>query len=738
MRKSQLELLQKADARGFSKDQINTLSKENLTIDELNTIYNYFFGQYKFGFDNEQLTAEVKTVLSLYDGFKQENKCVQLSKKLLQYLLPQDTKDTLIDSDKKAHILKVYIRVLGVSKNKGMSAKDFLPLYEIAIKNYVFMLYQQVPIETIDQMINPVIENCHSQWEMRWDLISLTKKYPCLLDDCMHNSNKSLLFFLCQNAMINKFAPTNQMLERLYNYDKHEFLFAINEFGQYFYQSDWDDAYVENPDSIAELSLPQYPLLTVVSEFCNKHAFTNEYMQKVFSNWYIHKLINEADEDKFREAIKILTSGFSYKTEAYALWVDINTNYFVNITYMTCSSVSVHPGLKEFWMPEKISKSTTIMITPDGKMFQRIGKQNKHIPLTWTSFMDFIRMKNLFGDLMRCCLNYYQSINPFFNDMLDDYMSAEHIMPLTFNEVYDSHNRSQLLRKKYKLTNEININWNKRNVNLSYMIIKSYNKIDPTKGRQVLLQQNNADLVKSLLGDFNDDKIKVATVAFITNIICEKIKQHQSYRNANKITEIKNQYQKEIESELSTIILEDEQEMWLEERVSEEMMGNHLRNLVRDYVNMCVKTKKKIRLDIKSVAQITNLHDDISKNRYRENTKVVVIPKKSVFLPLRKILPNEFEWIKSRKRLILETELQHHCVWSYAESISADRCAIYSFVDKTGRFSEDQKPRRFTIEFNRNKDGSYSLRQVQGKFNQSNTEMIENYIQSLLEHNTVR
>lgn len=52
------------------------------------------------------------------------------------------------------------------------------------------------------------------------------------------------------------------------------------------------------------------------------------------------------------------------------------------------------------------------------------------------------------------------------------------------------------------------------------------------------------------------------------------------------------------------------------------------------------------------------------------------VPKNSRFKDLK--LPSEFEYITTKKRLVKETAVQHHCVWSYTNSINKDRCAIYS------------------------------------------------------------
>lgn len=87
-----------------------------------------------------------------------------------------------------------------------------------------------------------------------------------------------------------------------------------------------------------------------------------------------------------------------------------------------------------------------------------------------------------------------------------------------------------------------------------------------------------------------------------------------------------------------------------------------------------------------------------------KHTPKIEIPKKSKFLELKKILPKEpFEWITTRRRIILEGEEMHHCVASYAERINRDTCAVYSFI-----YPENQK--RYTIEFHANAGGIISYR----------------------------
>ena len=168
--------------------------------------------------------------------------------------------------------------------------------------------------------------------------------------------------------------------------------------------------------------------------------------------------------------------------------------------------------------------------------------------------------------------------------------------------------------------------------------------------------------------------------------------------------------------------------------------NDNLKPTIRDYVHMTLSSKarkkSKIKLNIKSVNEIQNKHNEITKSTNIDvNTGSVNVPKDSRFNTLRNILPDEFEWIKTRKRLILETKIQHHCVWSYASYITNDESAIYSYVDTDGSKHEDGVPRRYTIEFKYDPtDKKYYIKQVQGRFDSVNASNMTKYIQQILDN----
>ena len=96
-----------------------------------------------------------------------------------------------------------------------------------------------------------------------------------------------------------------------------------------------------------------------------------------------------------------------------------------------------------------------------------------------------------------------------------------------------------------------------------------------------------------------------------------------------------------------------------------------------------------------------------------------------MFRKLRRLLPeDEFEWIKTRKRIVEEGYYMRHCVASYAKNVNNDSCAIYSFIyPKTGK--------RYTIEFSKRNE-RYVMDQIQSKCNRGASQEVKDYINNFL------
>jgi hypothetical protein len=310
--------------------------------------------------------------------------------------------------------------------------------------------------------------------------------------------------------------------------------------------------------------------------------------------------------------------------------------------------------------------------------------------------------------------------------------------PFAFNDFLKCYNKNQFIVSNFKTAAQIPVNFNKRNIVLSWLIIHSWNMLTDDKSRQILMQFTDDTVLygddehSALAGSIRRGLCEAFLARVITKRI-DKILQTELVRRSKRYDHLIAQKSESL-SVIATGVLDDERMEFLQRK---DQIGN-VNQIALDYVLMCRQVNKchvrgKVSLDIKSYAQLRNLHDTFNSNDhafYETRTGNVTIPKKSKFLILREYLPDDFEWIKDRKRLILETELQHHCVWSYAGKISRDECAIYSYVGAASEYGD--KPKRYTIEFRWNGKNYYVV-QVQGRYNQVNVRDMRAYIQSILD-----
>ena len=149
---------------------------------------------------------------------------------------------------------------------------------------------------------------------------------------------------------------------------------------------------------------------------------------------------------------------------------------------------------------------------------------------------------------------------------------------------------------------------------------------------------------------------------------------------------------------------------------------------IRDYVSDCLTDGIPINLTFKSYNKVLDEHRRITEyvrmERFKKSTNEVNVPKDSIFTKLRTLLPEEFEWIKDKDRLIAEGTIMHHCVCSYANKISSDACAIYSCFYKP-------EEKRYTIEFRRTRD-VYWINQIQSKYDRGCSKEFREYVEQLL------
>lgn len=134
---------------------------------------------------------------------------------------------------------------------------------------------------------------------------------------------------------------------------------------------------------------------------------------------------------------------------------------------------------------------------------------------------------------------------------------------------------------------------------------------------------------------------------------------------------------------------------------------------IRDYIVMCRMNDKKVNLKFKSIKRLKEEHDEMS--RLIKAAQIPQIKVKRGYPKIKSEMSFFIERIEDRNRLLAESEMQQHCVKTYAASINKGLCCIYSFLD-------EEDGRRYTLEVRRHKNNQlkmqvFILNQIRGKFN---------------------
>lgn len=226
--------------------------------------------------------------------------------------------------------------------------------------------------------------------------------------------------------------------------------------------------------------------------------------------------------------------------------------------------------------------------------------------------------ENAYGIIDFLCKKYGTYI---FKDLYSDFLKSDGLLlPILITEASKYHTKHELFTKFYNMP--IKGNWNKKNANLTYIILKLKNRM-------------TEEAIARSMQCANAPKIKrVGKLRYImTYILYEAI------------------YNVPVGNFTGDGLLADA--------------------LYEEYQN------KKIKL--LPEAQTVNEHNE----RHRQNTfkkadYKLKIKKNTKFKNLIANMPENFELIKTSKRIINEGNLQKNCVADYCDKINSDRCMIYS------------------------------------------------------------
>lgn len=254
------------------------------------------------------------------------------------------------------------------------------------------------------------------------------------------------------------------------------------------------------------------------------------------------------------------------------------------------------------------------------------------------------------------------------------------LLPIKLIDCRDSYNCNHLLQKRWVAADKIN--WNRTDVNLAYLVIKSLPYLGRECDRKRLLQTKDASLLNVVNSSFwkrrwNNKCIFTFLGCFIANGISD---------------------------------------------APEDGCLDDVNITAADYIIMTHEMHQKVKLGFRSWKKLKDAHDKILKE-YENPLHRVHVPKDSKFNHLRELLPKSYEWIRTGSRLRAEGIEMGHCVNSYWEYINQDTCAIYSFT-------ADEK--RYTAEFRVGRNGKYTIRQIQSKYDRGCPTSVHKLVQKLI------
>ena len=208
-----------------------------------------------------------------------------------------------------------------------------------------------------------------------------------------------------------------------------------------------------------------------------------------------------------------------------------------------------------------------------------------------------------------------------FRDLYNDFLQSDGLLlPLLITETAQYRTKQELFDKHYQIS--INGNWNRKNANLTYLILK--------------LRPRMTD---------------------------EALARAMQCKNAPKIKKVgKRRYV------MTYILYETLYGIPVGDFHGDGLLSDAL---YEEYQN------KKIKLLPQN--QTINEHNARQVNQ-RQKTVKFRIRKDTKFRKLIKNMPENYELIKTPKRLVNEGIMQKHCVASYDHKINSDLCMIYSVV----------------------------------------------------------
>lgn len=398
---------------------------------------------------------------------------------------------------------------------------------------------------------------------------------------------------------------------------------------------------------------------------------------------YFKYNLSFCDIDKYkREALQNFDLQGILLRKGYKINIELNERISVDRSkYLSI----VFSKYKNIYFDEKgtylssIEKNVSIIINEDLSIYTNQIK-SKLLPLTFSTLssilssfkVDFI--DNLFFDIIKIILNFTSKDNIFAKEIFNEYIKEQFYIPVKIVDIYKCHNKKELINLYFK-NDSIPKCVNKFLLSKGYILMKCKKYVKNNEFQKLYI-------LKDLEFTQWSWTVKESVIEFFTLY----------YEKALELKEYDEYYEDKL-------------------------------YIIKDYVRMKLQSSDKIlNLKIKSYKRICEEHDNISIKLRQKETKIIKIPKNSKFKNLK--LGNEFEEIKTKKRIVEESVKQDNCVWMYADYINKDKCRIFStmFEDK-----------RYTLEI-RKRRNKFVLVQIEGKYHSKAPNQLITNIKNILKN----
>lgn len=492
--------------------------------------------------------------------------------------------------------------------------------------------------------------------------------FNCVCDFCWEIAS-----FLYLNKKEYTYTICEDMIDLLY--EAHKYNFDLTPGTAY--------SYVKNNISKEVLIKNQFNYEKICMEKA-KNTFPNTMnfiLSKTGTNAKHAYVYEKQTLDTFNDLQQHITSpmDITIKSNPYVLLYSTSlSGLSIKIQYGKASVLSVKnaPNNKlSASMSINFNKNVSeLLFTYDNMIYSKI--KNRWIPFNLKQLMN---IKD--NEILQVAVEEYidkqiQSGHHIWKDLqkyiMGDYKYLD-LPSISINEILKYHTIDEMMKSHYK--NADFVNWNKTNLVWCFSLMKNINLFTP----------ESKNLLLSL--KYEQNEYKFDPFIFLYN------KLPQSTYWYNKITK-------------------------------KQATQTDVQNIITDYFSIAKKMNKKPSLCFCSAKKLKEAHDRLSEEYTGKHTHAIKIPPKTQFAELRKILPKEFEWIKTKQRLVHEGSYMHHCVATYDTKINADQCAIYSVINPA-----DEK--RYTIEFCKS-NRKYYIRQIYGVWNSICPKEFIEYINSLI------